>query len=170
MQETPPLETKSASLLNRSLQALLILASVAATALCWHYAEIMLENSDHAIAEHRISRTGNDRDSYDRSSSADVLRIQRPGQPWLRLSAGLFFVSAVCSGWLAWLAIRRSKRAFVWAKHLAYLMTSASLALFAGSTWNLHEPAEPLIMVIFFWLTISHGWNWKRFADTLNRD
>lgn len=170
MQETPPLEMKSVSLLNRSLQVLLILASAAATALCWHYAEIMLENSAHAIAEHRISRTGNDRDSYDRSSSADVLRIQRPGQPWLRLSSGLFFVSAACSGWLAWLAIRRSKRAFTWAKHLASSMIAASLALFAGSTWNLYEPVEPLILVILFWLIVSHGSNWKRLADTLSLD
>jgi hypothetical protein len=170
MQEAPPLEMKSVSLLNRSLQVLLILASAAAAALCWHYAEIMLENSNHAVAEHRISRTGNDRDSYDRSSSADVLRIQRPGEPWLRLSSGLFFVSAASSGWLAWLAIRRSKRAFAWAKHLASSMTAASLALFAGSTWNLYEPVEPLILVILFWLIVSHGWNWKRFADTLSLD
>lgn len=170
MQEAPLFETKSVSLLNRSLHVLLILASLAATALCWHYAEIMLKNSDYAIAEHRISRTGNDRDSYDRSSSADVLRIQRPGQPWLRLSSGLFFVSTACSGWLAWLAIRRSKRAFTWAKHLASSMTAASLASFAGSTWNLYEPVEPLILVILFWLIISHGSNWKRLADTLSLD
>ena len=144
MQEVPPLEIKSIGLLNRSLQVILILSAVAATALCWYYAEIMLDNSDRAA--------------------------QRPGQPWLRLSSALFGISAACSGWLAWLAIRRSKRAFGRSKHLASLITAATLALFAGSTWNLYVPVEPLILVILFWLIVSHGWNWKRLADTLNRD
>ena len=49
-------------------------------------------------------------------------------------------------------------------------MIAASLALFAGSTWNLYEPVEPLILVIIFWLIVSHGWNWKRLADTLSLD
>lgn len=172
MQEAQPAPATPAptGFLNRTAHIILILASLGTLIFCWSCSEDILEKTGRHKTVFQIHNGKYDPTDIDSIMSAQTVRLPNPGQPWLRLSAGLYAIAASCSAWLTWLILRRKRTAFTCAKLVALLIGAAALTSFTGNERDFAPPIEPAVIIGLIWLFISESQRWKRISTNLARD